>query len=646
MALYTSDSRDRVRDAIDMVDLVSSRTELRRAGVNRMTGLCPFHDERTPSFGINPVEKVYYCFGCQASGDAFTFVMETEGVDFKGALELLADRFNVALELQEEDPQAAEKRKRRERLLELLERTATFYVRQLWESGEAERARAYLAERGLDEATLREFRVGYAPSAWDTVLKASLRAGFKATELYDAGLSQGNERSGRKYDRFRSQIMFPLADPRGRVRGFAGRTLGDADDRRPKYVNSPEGDLFHKRSQLFGADLARGAAAKAGFVVAAEGYTDVIALHQIGLRNCVGIMGTALTDDQIDGLARLAPEVRLALDADSAGKEAMLRAARVALGRSVPLRLRVVALPAGEDPADVVRRGGGDEIRERVEQSVPFVRFRVLQTLDTGDLSDAEGRDRVGRQLTEVFSLLGPSAEREELRRIAADRLDLSPELLERVLPQGSGSAGPAGGSNARGGVAATDPGRRPPARGQWRRARAPRADGAVVPGALHRAAGARCAGARRARPRRRPHERVHPARGRAPARAPRRADDRPRRRRSAARVHARAGRRRCPRRYADGGHIRDRTPAADARAAGPRDRGRTHRGERRHLRAGASALGGPGPVVACRRAGDGRIDDAANLICFGEPARSTDVIATIDEGRWVTDCHAGGERC
>ena len=464
MALYTSDSKERVRDAVDMVDLVSSRTELRRAGPTRMTGLCPFHDERTPSFGINPVEKVYYCFGCQASGDAFTFVMETEGVDFKGALELLADRFNVSLELEEEDPRAAEQRKKRERLLELLERTATFYVRQLWESREAERARSYLAERGLDEGTLREFRVGYAPSAWDTVLNGSRRAGFGNRELHEAGLAQQSQKTKKIYDRFRSQIMFPLADPRGRVRGFAGRTLGDAEDRRPKYVNSPESDLFHKRSQLFGADLARSATAKAGFVVAAEGYTDVIAMHQIGLRNCVGIMGTALTDDQIDGLARLAPEVRLALDADSAGKEAMLRAARVALARSVPLRLRVVALPAGEDPADVVRRGGAEEIRQGVQASVPFVRFRVLQALDTGDLSDAEGRDRVSRELTEVFSLLGPSAEREELRRIAADRLDLSPELLARVLPQGSGTVRPGGGAASDRGATTSARSGRPPA--------------------------------------------------------------------------------------------------------------------------------------------------------------------------------------
>jgi DNA primase len=433
VALYTNDSKERVRDAVDMVDLVSSRTELRKAGANRFTGLCPFHDERSPSFGINPAEKVYYCFGCQASGDAFTFVMETEGVDFKGALELLADRYKVALELEDEDPRAAEQRQRRERLLELLERTATYYARQLWESGEAKRARAYLAERGLEEATLREFRVGYAPSAWDTVLKVTMRAGFKATELWDAGLLQSNEKSGRKYDRFRSQIIFPLADARGRVRGFAGRSLVPDDERRgPKYVNSPESDLFHKRSQLFAADLARAPAAKAGSVVVAEGYTDVIAMHQVGVRNSVCIMGTSLTEEQVAELARLAPVVQLALDSDSAGQEAMLRAAKVAAGRK--LELRVVPLPKGEDPAELVQREGGEEIEQRIAASVPFVRFRVLRVLEAGDLSDAEGKDRALADLRPIFATLGPSVMREELLRIVADRLDLSTELLNSLL--------------------------------------------------------------------------------------------------------------------------------------------------------------------------------------------------------------------
>ncbi|MEA2193422.1 MAG: primase [Solirubrobacteraceae bacterium] len=438
MALYTNDSKERVRDAVDMVDLVSSRVELKRAGANRLTGLCPFHDERSPSFGINPTEKVYHCFGCQASGDAFTFVMETEGLDFKGALEHLADRYKVTLELEDEDPQAADRRRRRDRLLELLERTATYYVRQLWESQEAAKAREYLASRGLQEATLREFRVGYAPSAWDTVLNASRRAGFGNRELYEAGLAQKSQAGGRIYDRFRAQIIFPLADPRGRVRGFAGRTLGtDAGDRRPKYVNSPEGELFHKGKTLFAADLARAPAAKAQSVVAAEGYTDVIAMHQAGVRNAVGIMGTALTEDQIAELARLAPEVKLALDADSAGKEAMLRAARVAARRRPPLRLRVVGLPPGDDPADLVQREGGAAIQRLVDAAVPFPRLLILRRLELGDLATAEGRDRVLDELREDFSLLEPSAEREELARVAASRLDLSPQLLESLLARG-----------------------------------------------------------------------------------------------------------------------------------------------------------------------------------------------------------------
>jgi DNA primase len=440
VALYTNASKERVRDAVDMVDLVSSRTELRKAGANRYTGLCPFHDERSPSFGINPTEKVYYCFGCQASGDAFTFVMETEGVDFKGAIELLADRYKVALELEDEDPRAAEQRQRRERLLELLERTATFYARQLWESSEAARARAYLADRGLQEGTLREFRVGYAPSAWDTVLNASRRASFSNRELYDAGLAMRSEKSGRIYDRFRSQIIFPLADSRGRVRGFAGRSLvPDAERRGPKYVNSPESDLFHKRSQLFAADLSRAPAAKAGSVIVAEGYTDVIAMHQVGVKNSVGIMGTSLTEEQVAELARLAPVVQLALDSDSAGQEAMLRAADVAERRK--LELRVVPLPTGEDPAELVQRAGGEEIERRIATSIPFVSFRVLRVLDASDLTDAEGKDRALAALRPIFATMPPSAMRDERLRIVGDRMDLSTDLLNSLLSEPAPSA-------------------------------------------------------------------------------------------------------------------------------------------------------------------------------------------------------------
>ena len=277
MPRYTEDSKERVREAIDIIDLVGSKVELRRAGPGDFKGRCPFHEERTPSFHVTQSNGLYYCFGCGRGGDAFKFVSELEGLDFVGALEYLADRYNVELEVADEDPREAEKRARRERLLELLERAAIYYVRTLWESqtSEAVTAREYLAGRGFEEAVLREFRVGYAPSAWDTLLLVARRAGFGDREIYDAGLSQRNQKSGRTYDRFRRRIMFPLADRRGRVLGFGGRAMS-ADDP-AKYLNSPETELFHKRSQLFGADVARAAAARAGETIVAEGYMDVVA---------------------------------------------------------------------------------------------------------------------------------------------------------------------------------------------------------------------------------------------------------------------------------------------------------------------------------------------------------------------------------
>jgi len=435
MALYTNESKDRVRDAVDFVELVSARTELRRAGPARYEGLCPFHDERTPSFGIDPTQKVYHCFGCQASGDVFTFVQETEGVDFKGALELLAERYGVELQREEEDPREVERRKRRERLLELLARTTAYYERYLWESSEAERARAYLLGRGLGEEILREFRVGYAPSAWDRVLSASRTGGFSEQELYATGLAQRSKEKGRLYDRFRSRIMFPLADVRGRVLGFGARAM--REEQRPKYLNTSDNDVYHKGLHLYGADLARAHATRAGQVILCEGYTDVIALHQAGMRNAVGLMGTALTSEQVGELARMASTVLLALDADSAGQEAMLRASSLAAKRK--LELRVVELPAGKDPAELVQQDGVEAMTAAVKESVPFVRFRVERVLAGGDHGNPEGRDRMIEELRPVFATLAPSAMRMELTRIVSGRLSLPENLAETLLASSGG---------------------------------------------------------------------------------------------------------------------------------------------------------------------------------------------------------------
>jgi DNA primase len=428
MARYTADSKERVRDAVDMVELVNARTELRRAGANSFVGLCPFHDERTPSFSIDPVKKVYYCFGCQAGGDVFKFVQETEGLDFGGAIESLADRYGVELEREQEDPQAAARRERRERLLALLERTAAYYARYLWEGGEAGGARDYLAGRDLGEEALRAFRVGYAPKPWDHMVKRWRLGGYSEEELLAAGLvKRGRQRPG-VYDPFRGRLMFPLCDARGRVLGFAGRRLGEGPG--PKYFNTAEGELFHKGRQLFGTDVARAATARAGAVVLVEGYTDVIALHQAGIENAVGVMGTALTEHQVGELARLVgPDgvVHLALDADVSGREAMHRAAAHAR-----LELRVVRMPAGKDPADLVRKEGADAVRARVDASVPFARFQVEEIVDAAAPS-AEGRTRAFEALRGVLPLLSQTPEREELRRFAASRLEL-PEDLAALL--------------------------------------------------------------------------------------------------------------------------------------------------------------------------------------------------------------------
>jgi DNA primase len=438
---YTDDSKERVRDAVDMVDLVGTRTELRRAGANRYEGLCPFHEERTPSFGIDPAQKLFYCFGCSQGGDAFRFVQLTEGLDFKGALEYLADRYGVRLEPVEEDPAAAERRRSRERLLELLERTAAFYVRYLWDSDEAAPAREYLAGRGLDEAVLREFRVGYAPSAYDTLLRAVRRSGFSNREVYDAGLAMRSKGEGMLYDRFRRRIMFPLCDLRGRVLGFGARALGA--DQKPKYLNSAEGVVYHKGRHLFGADIARAAAAKAGSVIVAEGYTDVIAMHQAGLRNTVGLMGTAMTDEQVGELARLAPRVRLALDADGAGQEAMLRAATqaVKLAARRNLELRVVSLPRGADPADLVKADGARAMQRLVDAAVPFAQFHVDREIARTDLSSAREKDHLISRLKPIFAALETSALRDELLARVADRTELTAALVARLLTDTEGPA-------------------------------------------------------------------------------------------------------------------------------------------------------------------------------------------------------------
>ncbi|MBF6618871.1 MAG: DNA primase [Patulibacter sp.] len=478
MARYAREDLDRIRDAIDFASLVEQRVELRRAGVNRMTGLCPFHDERTPSFSVNVDEKLFHCFGCGEGGDIFRYIELTEGVDFPDAVTLLADRAGIELKTEEEDPQTAARRKRERRLLELLDRTNRFFERQLWDAQEAQPARDELRRRGLDPEVLRAFRVGYAPSAWDRVMVGSRHAGYQPDEMLAAGIVQrSRDNPDRLYDRFRRRITFPLADRRGRIMGFGARAIGA--DQKPKYVNSSDGPVYHKGRHLFAAHMARTHAARSGEVILCEGYTDVIALHQAGLENAVGLMGTALTPDQVAALGKLAPSVVLALDADRAGREAMLRAAQLARGSG--LNLRVVLLPDGMDPADLLVKRGSDALKAAFASPISMGRFHVGHVLDQADLSTAEGKDLAIDALRPVFAEVPPGVLRMELIAEAAGRLRLDPSVMGSLIdhaatrapvrsptapaaggpgPRDQRTPGPPSGSNDRSGAPAS--GRRP----------------------------------------------------------------------------------------------------------------------------------------------------------------------------------------
>src|SRR3954471_10583033 len=428
MAKISPESIDRVRQAADIVEVVNAHTDLRRQG-SRWLGLCPFHEERTPSFSVDPQEKLYHCFGCQVGGDVFSFVQEKEGLGFSESVEMLAERYGVELVREREDPQAEARRRQRGRIAELLERTAAFYGSFLWDSREAMSAREYLLGRGLGEEVLREFGVGYAPSAWDQVLTRGQRAGFSVAELRAAGLVQKG-RQGGHYDRFRARIMFPVRDGRGRVQGFGARAL--RPDSKPKYLNSPEGELYRKSRTLYGIDRARAAIAKAGRAVVVEGYMDVLAAHQAGIEEAVAVMGTAITPEQLQQLSGHAEEAVLALDADRAGRAAMLRAQRVAGSRK--LHLRVAAMPAGEDPADLLEGGEAGRVRELIEQALELPEFHVRWALDEADLSSPAGRDRALDEVVPLLAAMGESISRDELTRLVADRLDADPGLVMRRL--------------------------------------------------------------------------------------------------------------------------------------------------------------------------------------------------------------------
>ena len=422
MARIKDASIEEVKAAADMVAVVSARTQLRKTG-GRYLGRCPFHEERTPSFSVNATDKLYYCFGCGAKGDLIGFVRETENLDFVGAIEWLGDRFNVQIEYEETSPEQDARRRRRERLLELLDAAGSFYERYLWESEAGSLARDYLAGRGLGEDVCREYRLGLALGG-GTLTRKALERGFTRDELLAAGLAN---RRGNDY--FARRLLFPLADARGRVLGFQARKLHEDDPLRAKYVNSPEGELFRKGDLLYGLDRARAAIAKQERAVVVEGNTDVLALRQAGIEPVVASMGTALTERQLKELGRLTTRVWLCFDGDAAGEAATLRGMELAAARG--LEVRVVALPPGFDPADLA-----DGFEQRLGRAESYLGYRVRLEIDR-----AADRQEAFVRVREVLARFEDSPERQDAIRFAADKLDLPKETQAGLAPRRGAAA-------------------------------------------------------------------------------------------------------------------------------------------------------------------------------------------------------------
>ncbi len=416
MARITESSVEQVKAAAEILPLVEDYVRLRKSG-GTYKGLCPFHQERTPSFTVSPARGTFKCFGCGEGGDAIDFVEKLEGVDFVGAIELLAQRFGIQIEYEESSPEEEQKRQRRERLRSLLERATGFYERVLWDSELGAPAREYLASRRLGEEICRTFRLGYAPGG-SMLVQRALKEGYAREELLTAGLAN---RRGSDY--FQRRIVFPLADRRGDVRGFQARKLHDDDPLQAKYVNSPESEHFRKGDLLYGLDSAQRAIAKGDRAVIVEGNTDVIALRQAGFEPVVASMGTALTEAQLRDLARLTKRLYLCFDADAAGQDATLRGMELAVRQG--FTVKVVTLTPGTDPADdpaAFERQLGSPV------SYPVHRVRL-------EHAKAPDKESAFAAIRTFLTSLPDSPEHLEAIRVAADLLDLPPETQAGLAP-------------------------------------------------------------------------------------------------------------------------------------------------------------------------------------------------------------------
>ncbi|MFQ5844867.1 MAG: DNA primase, partial [Planctomycetota bacterium] len=431
MARIPEDVTQAVRDAVDVVELISNYVQLRPSGAS-FRGLCPFHDEKTPSFHVFPQSGRYKCFGCSEGGDAFSFLMKRQNLSFPEAIRELGRR--VGIEVPDRGDVSGEGAARRKRTLEALRFAARFF-RELLRRPVGAGALAYLKGRGITDETVEAFGLGFAPPEWEGLCAYARSKGWEDRTLLDAGLARKREDAS-LYDMFRGRIVFPIHDLGDRVIGFGARALGDEQ---PKYINSPDGPLFHKGREVYGLNRARDAARRAGRLLLVEGYTDVLWLHQAGLREAVATLGTALTPQNAHTLNRYGVPVVVLYDGDRAGAAAAERAAETLLAEGA--QGSVALLPEGRDPADLAATGGAQAVEEAAAAASELFRFVVDRTAARHDLASVGGRTRAAREVLRVAARSTDRLQQDAALHLVSERFGLSEEVLRREIPRAPGGS-------------------------------------------------------------------------------------------------------------------------------------------------------------------------------------------------------------
>ncbi|PMR76689.1 DNA primase [Billgrantia endophytica] len=427
---------------VDVVEIVGERVQLKKTGRNH-SGLCPFHQEKTPSFTVSADKQFYHCFGCGAHGNALRFLMEYDNLRFPDAVEQLASRLGIEVPREgADDPRAQARDRKRQEGVNLLELSASFFRERL-KMPEGKGARDYLATRGLSPEIQTEFGIGYAPDDWEALKRHLSAREIPESVQIEYGLLVHREESGRTYDRFRDRVIFPIRDIRGRTIAFGGRVLGDA---KPKYLNSPETPVFHKGRELYGLFEARQANSRMERLLIVEGYMDVVALAQFGIRNAVATLGTSTSEDHLSRLFRMVDEVVFCFDGDRAGRQAATRALETVLPQMIDGRqARFLFLPEGEDPDTLVRREGAETFVDRIACASPLSEFLFDQAARGRDLARIEDRERYASQVLMAIAQLPDGVLKSLLLNELSRRTGVDQARFEALMARAeSGSRQPA----------------------------------------------------------------------------------------------------------------------------------------------------------------------------------------------------------